>query len=176
MSDLDLDAIRRDLAAVPPPPWRWIGRKDTGPLLVTDHSGQLYLLGPAHPVDEHGGQITDDDDAPVFADLMFRDQRDGERYATMREAAELIVPRTSYDPETYRDIDNPVARWIVRSAAHATALVAEVEQLRGQLADIEARVHRAFVTSDEHDVTLDALTVDDLTRIVMHAIRDGGES
>jgi hypothetical protein len=133
MPELDLDAIRRDLAVVPPPPWRWIGNKVTGPFLVTDHSGQLYLLGPAHPVDEHGGQITDDEDRPVFADLQLRDKRDSDRYAVMRTAAEMIVPRAPYDPDTYRDIDNPVARWIVRSAAHATALVAEVDRLREQI-------------------------------------------
>lgn len=145
-----LDEIRADLAAIPAPPWRWIGMRGAGgPLLVTDHSGQLYLLGPAHPVDEHGDQETDVEGRPVYGDLEFRDQRDGERWAVMRRAAEMIVPRAAYDPDAYADVDNPIARWIQRSAAHAAALLAEVEALRAQMAIVEEFLaERArFVTS-----------------------------
>jgi hypothetical protein len=133
-----LAEIKADLAAVPAPPWQWIGTKDTGPLLTTTHSGWQYLLGPAFPVDEHGDQEENADGTPLYSDLQFRDKGTDDEYAIMRRAAEMIVPRAPYDPGTYRDIDNPVARWIKRSAEHATALIAEVERLTAELTEERA--------------------------------------
>lgn len=130
--------IKADLAAVPAPPWRWIGTRTTGPMLVTDHSGQHYLLRPAYPLDEHGDQATDDEGRPLYADLYFRDEGKDDEFAILRRAAEMIVPRTDYDPETYRDIDNPMARWIKQSAEYVTGLLAEVKQLRSRAEDVRA--------------------------------------
>ncbi|TDD37916.1 MarR family transcriptional regulator [Actinomadura sp. KC06] len=45
----------------------------------------------------------------------------------------MIVPRAAYDPDSIRGIDNPVARWIQRSAEHVTALLDEVDRLRAEL-------------------------------------------
>ncbi len=136
-----LEEIRTDLAAVPAPPWRWIGcRGAGGPQLVTAHSGSQYILRAAKPMDRHGEEITDADDSPVYGDLQFRDQRSDEKYAVMRSGSELAVGRTQYDPDNIASVDNPVARWLERSASHAELLVAEVEWLAAELADARARV------------------------------------
>ncbi|CAG6392733.1 hypothetical protein NMG29_06455 [Streptomyces cocklensis] len=134
LSEQTLAAIRADLAAVPAPPWRWIGvRGAGGPQLVTDHSGRQYLLRAAKPVDGRGDEVLDPaTDYPVYGDLEFRDQRNGEQYPTMRAGDRLAVGRTSYDEDSIIDVDNPVARWVERSAAHAAALLAEVDRLAEQ--------------------------------------------
>jgi hypothetical protein len=136
-----LEEIRADLAAVPAPPWRWIGcRGAGGPQLVTAHSGSQYILRAAKPMDRHGEEITDADDSPVYGDLQFRDQRPDEKYAVMRSGSELAVGRAVYDPDNIASVDNPVARWLERSASHAELLVAEVGRLAAALAEAEARV------------------------------------
>jgi hypothetical protein len=132
LSEQQLAEIRADLAAVPAPPWRWIGvRGAGGPQLVTDHSGRQYLLRAKKPVDRRGDEVLDPQtDYPVYGDLEFRDQRSGERYAVMRPGDQLAMGRTDYDPDSIVGVDNPVARWVERSAAHAAALLAEVERLQ----------------------------------------------
>jgi hypothetical protein len=128
-------SIRADLAAVPAPPWRWIGiRNAGGPQLVTDHSGRQYLLRAAKPTDVHGDELLDPElECPVYGDLKFRDQRDGERYSSMRTGSELGVGRTEYDPDALVDVDNPVAQWLKNSPAHAAALLAELDRTRAEL-------------------------------------------
>jgi hypothetical protein len=132
ISEQLLATIRADLAAVPAPPWRWIGvRGAGGPQLVTDHSGRQYLLRAKKPADHHGDELLDPQtDYPVYGDLEFRDQRPGEQYSTMRAGDRLAVGRTSYDEDSIVGVDNPVARWVERSTAHAAALLAEVERLQ----------------------------------------------
>ncbi|MGW1015645.1 hypothetical protein [Streptomyces niveus] len=126
--------IRADLAAVPAPPWRWIGNRGAGgPQLVTDHSGRQYLLRAAKPVDGRGDELLDPEgDYPIYGDLQFRDQRDGEKYSQMRTGAELGIGRTSYDPDNLISVDNAVANWLMKSAAHAAALLAELDRVRAE--------------------------------------------
>ncbi|WP_265692371.1 hypothetical protein [Streptomyces griseolus] len=132
--------IRAALAAIPAPPWRWIGlRGSGGPQLVTDHSGRQYLLRAAKPSDHRGNELLDPEtDAVVYGDLEFRDQREGERWSSMRSGNSLAVGRTEYDPDAIVGVANPVARWVERSAQHATDLLAEVDQLRARVAELEA--------------------------------------
>lgn len=52
-------------------------------------------------------------------------------------------------------------------------LAASKEILAGMLETAETRVHQAFTMADERGVWFDAMTVDELTKIVMHAIRGG---
>lgn len=139
LSEETLAAIRADLAAVPAPPWRWIGvRGCGGPQLVTDHSGRQYLLRAAKPADVRGDEVLDPHtDCAVYGDLEFRDQRDGERYSSMRPGDQLATGRTDYDPDSIVGVDNPVARWVERSAAHASALLAEVDRLRAWVQQLE---------------------------------------
>ncbi|MFI1525430.1 hypothetical protein [Streptomyces griseus] len=124
--------IRADLAAVPAPPWRWIGSRGAGgPQLVTDHSGREYLLRAAKPADHRGDELLDPEtDAVVYGDLEFRDQREGETYSWMRSGNSLAVGRTEYDPDSIVGVANPIARWVEKSAQHTTDLLAEVERLR----------------------------------------------
>lgn len=147
LSEQRLADILADLEAVPLPPWRWVGTIDAGgPRLVTAHSGQQSLLYAARPADQHGEEATDVDGGPVYGDLKFRSQRDGEQYATMRTGAELAVPRAAYDPDTIADIDSPVARWIKRSPVYVAELLGEVERLRQEVARLTGR-HDAGVTA-----------------------------
>lgn len=134
LSEQQLAGIRADLAAVPAPPWRWIGvRGAGGPQLVTDHSGRQYLLRAKKPTDARGDEVVDPQtDFPVYGDLEFRDQRAGERYSLMRPGDQLAIGRTSYDPDAIVGVDNPVARWVERSAAHAAALLAEIDRLQAE--------------------------------------------
>ncbi|MGP4114615.1 hypothetical protein ACTWP5_27365 [Streptomyces sp. 4N509B] len=145
-----IGAARAALASIPPPPWRWTGTRNYGgPALVTDHSGQQYLLGAAKPTDATGEELLDPtDDSPVYGDLMFRDQRDGAKYAVMRPGAEMAVGRTSYDPDSIVDVDNPVARWLRDAPQHLADALAAVDQLRaerdawrGRALDAENRDH-----------------------------------
>lgn len=131
--------IRADLAAVPAPPWRWIGlRGGGGPQLVTDHSGRQYLLRAAKPTDHRGDELLDPEtDAVVYGDLEFRDQRRGETYSLMRSGNSLAVGRTEYDPDAIIGVANPLARWFEKSAQHATELLAEVDALRTRVAKLE---------------------------------------
>ncbi|MDX3328847.1 hypothetical protein PV405_30005 [Streptomyces sp. ME02-6979-3A] len=128
--------IRADLAAVPAPPWRWIGSRHAGgPELVTDHSGRQYLLRAAKPTDHRGDELLDPEtDAVVYGDLEFRDQREGETYSWMRPGNSLAVGRTEYDPDAIVGVANPIARWFEKSAQHTTDLLAEVDRLRAELA------------------------------------------
>lgn len=137
--DEQLAQIRTDLAAIPAPPWRWIGvRGSGGPQLVTDHSGRQYLLRAAKPVDEHGNEILEPDCGyVVYGDLEFRDQRADEKYSTMRTGNQLAVGRTSYAPDSIVDVDNPVARWMERSATHVQTLLAEIDRLRAASTEFE---------------------------------------
>jgi hypothetical protein len=167
-----LAGIRADLDAVPAPPWRWIGvRGAGGPKLVTDHSGQQYLLSAVTPTDRNGEELTDPfDGGAVYGDLKFRDQRDGEKYSTMRTGSELGIGRTSYDPDSLVGVDNPVARWIERSAAHAQALLAEVERLTARVAELEtavlaeAMVYRASDGPNPNDRVLGLYATADAAR------------
>jgi hypothetical protein len=136
--------ITAALEAIPAPPWRWIGLRQTGPILVTAHSGQLYLLGVEHPRDADR-QATDTGGVPLYGDLLFRDQRPGERHASMRAGRQLAIGRAEYDPDTIRGIDNPIARWFQGSAAYAADLLAELGRLTAT-PDPHA-VHRVTVTA-----------------------------
>lgn len=126
--------IRADLAAVPAPPWRWIGlRGGGGPELVTDHSGRQYLLRAAKPTDHRGDELLDPEmDTVVYGDLEFRDQREGEKWSSMRSGNDLAVGRTEYDPDAIVGVANPIARWVETSAQHTTDLLAEVDRLRAE--------------------------------------------
>ncbi|MFJ8871039.1 hypothetical protein ACIRD6_35470 [Streptomyces sp. NPDC102473] len=139
------EQIRAALAAIPAPPWRWIGLRDAGgPQLVTDHSGRQYLLRAAKPTDHRGDELLDPEtDAVVYGDLEFRDQPEGETYSLMRSGNSLAVGRTEYDPDAIVGVANPLARWFEKSAQHATALLAEVDRLRTELAD-QARATEYF--------------------------------
>ncbi|MFD3638278.1 hypothetical protein [Streptomyces griseus] len=131
--------IRADLAAVPAPPWRWIGLRGAGgPQLVTDHSGREYLLRAAKPSDHRDDELLDPEtDAVVYGDLEFRDQREGETYSWMRSGNSLAVGRTEYDPDSIVGVANPIARWVEKSAQHVTDLLAEVDALRARVAKLE---------------------------------------
>lgn len=134
------NAIRSDLAAVPAPPWRWIGSRGAGgPQLVTDHSGRQYLLRAIKPVDGRGDELLDPaGDYPIYGDLEFRDQRDGEEYSRMRNGNELGIGRTSYDPDSLVGVDNAVANWLMKSAAHAADLLAELDRVRAERDELKA--------------------------------------
>ncbi|MEV1178596.1 hypothetical protein, partial [Nonomuraea sp. NPDC049784] len=56
-----LQHIDSALHAIPTPPWQWIGDRRTGALLVTGHSGWLYLLGAERPLDSAGEPAEDAD-------------------------------------------------------------------------------------------------------------------
>ncbi|NWF25295.1 hypothetical protein HW130_03280 [Streptomyces sp. PKU-EA00015] len=130
--------IQAALAAVPAPPWRWIGsRTSGGPELVTDHSGRQYLLRAAKPVDGRGDELLDPaGDYPIYGDLQFRDKRPGERYSTMRRGDELAVGRTHYDENTIVDVDNPVARFLRDAPQYVADLLAENARLRQENAEL----------------------------------------
>lgn len=138
--DTRLAEIRVALAAIPAPPWLWIGSRDAGgPQLVTDHSGRQYILSAVKPVDCKGDELSDPyADVPIYGDLQFRDQRPNEKWASMRTGNQLAVGRTSYDPDSIRDVDNPVARWLRDSPQYVAELLAEVDRLRKENADLEA--------------------------------------
>lgn len=124
MPDARCAEIAEALAAVPAPPWHWIGDTTSGPILATRHSGwrtvmafrRLGMIGaqPTFPVpaEPHG-------------------------YMLLTPARDLIVPRASYDPRTFRGIDNPVAKFIEHSAEYVAELLAENERLRAELAKRE---------------------------------------
>jgi hypothetical protein len=125
VGELDIKAIEAALADIPAPPWQWIGTRNAdGPMLATTHSGWEYLMGLEHGEDHVGER--------VFADLSFRDKREGDTYAVLKPSRELAVGRTEYDPDTIRGIDNPIARWIEKSAEYAAALIARVRELEAQ--------------------------------------------
>lgn len=135
--------IRTDLDAIPAPPWRWIGSRHAGgPQLVTDHSGRQYVLRAAKPTDHRGDELLDPETySVVYGDLQFRDQREGEKYSTMRSGNALAIGRTEYDPDAIVGVANPVAHWLEASAQYATELLAEVVRLRAELADFSGRVN-----------------------------------
>jgi hypothetical protein len=142
--------IREALATVPAPPWRWIGvRGSGGPQLVTDHSGRQYLLRAAKPTDDRGDELLDPEtDAVIYGDLEFRDQRDGEKYSTMRSGNALATGRTPYDPDSIVGVDNPVAEWMGRSAQIVTDLLAFLDLYVGlepTLREEELYVHEQEV-------------------------------
>ncbi|MCX4605409.1 hypothetical protein OG402_33630 [Streptomyces anulatus] len=102
--------------------------------MVTDHSGRQYLLRAAKPTDYRGDELLDPEtDAVVYGDLEFRDQRDGEKWSSMRSGNSLAVGRTEYDPDAIVGVANPIARWVEKSAQHTTDLLAEVDRLRAEL-------------------------------------------
>lgn len=134
LSPQRLAEIRDALGSVPAPPWCWIGvRNSGGPQLVTAHSGRQYLLRAAKPTDRRGDELLDPvDDAVVYGDLQFRDQRKGETYSTMRRGNELGVGRTDYNPDTIVAVANPVAEWMQHSPQYVTDLLAEVARLTAE--------------------------------------------
>lgn len=146
--------IRADLAAVPAPPWRWIGlRGSGGPQLVTDHSGRQYLLRAAKPTDHRGDELLDPEtDAVVYGDLEFRDQRRGETYSLMRSGNSLAVGRTEYDPDAIVGVANPLARWFEKSAQHATELLAEVDRLRAERTQLQDDITGACLARHEEEL------------------------
>ncbi|MGI5288069.1 hypothetical protein ACQEVF_32660 [Nonomuraea polychroma] len=130
-----LNEIQTALAAVPAPPWHWIGdTKHQGPILATKHSGWIYVMGfkrlgmrgaqPAFPVRGEDGY------------LLITPCREIEERTSVT-AKDVAVPRASYDPDTVRGIDNPVARWLEHSPQYAKELLAEVERLRQRAEDAE---------------------------------------
>lgn len=130
--------IEAALAAIPAPPWQWIGdcRRD-GPVLATTHSGWVYVMGfdrlgmqgaqPSFPVGkmDGGGLIT--------------------------PAAELAVARDPDAPGPIRDIDNPVARWLRHSGQYAQELLAELGWLAAELSDTQALLAK---TVDNYETVL----------------------
>lgn len=114
--------IAEHLAAIPAPPWHWIGNCTSGPILVTKHSGWIYVMG-FRRLGMHGAQP----EFPVRAG-------DSGFWLT-HSAAEQIVPRAPHDPKTFRGIDNDVARFFERSAEYVAELLAENERLRTELAE-----------------------------------------
>lgn len=152
-----LAEIRAALDAVPAPPWQWIGDRRTGAMLTTTHSGWLYLLGVEQPLDSDGEQPENLDGSPIWADLEFRHQADGAKYATLTPARELAVGRADYDPDTIRDIDNPVARWMRYSAQYVTELLAEVERLTEERDQAIAHDRQPYPTQWAYDQACEAL-------------------
>lgn len=115
--------IAASLAAIPAPPWHWIGDTYSGPALATKHSGWRILMG-FRRLGTNGAQPT----FPVGPQGMTR----------LTPARDLIVPRASYDARTFRGIDHPVARFIENSGAYVADLLAEVERLNDELAKARA--------------------------------------
>jgi len=121
MTPQRLYEILTALRAVPAPPWGWIGDTRGGPILATQHSGQLYVMGfsrcgmqgaqPRFPVKAPSG------------------------WSLMTDAKDLIVPRTDYDPKTFRDIDNPVARFLKDAPQYIAELLEELNRRARRLAD-----------------------------------------
>ncbi|MEU2403337.1 hypothetical protein ABZ609_03290 [Streptomyces rubiginosohelvolus] len=106
--------------------------------MVTDHSGRQYLLRAAKPTDYRGDELLDPEkDTVVYGDLEFRDQREGEKWSSMRSGNSLAVGRTEYDPDAIVSVANPIARWVEKSAQHTTDLLAEVDRLREELAGLK---------------------------------------
>jgi hypothetical protein len=131
LSEQQLAEIRADLAAVPAPPWRWIGvRGAGGPQLVTDHSGRQYLLRAKKPADRRGDEVLDPQtDYPVYGDLEFRDQRPGERTRRCGPATSSHRPHR-LRPGLDRRRRQPGGPLGGALHAHAAALLAEVERLQ----------------------------------------------
>jgi hypothetical protein len=160
--------IRADLNAIPAPPWRWIGSRHAGgPQLVTDHSGRQYVLRAAKPTDHRGDEVLDPETGHVvYGDLKFRDQREGEKYSTMRSGSTLAIGRTEYDPDNIVGVANPVARWLEASAQYATDLLAELDRLRTEQAARIVKLENALAATgrslssfifDSDDPGVDAL-------------------
>jgi hypothetical protein len=134
-----LEEIREALASVPAGPWCWRGTSSS-PVLVTKHSGQLYLLGVSGAYDECEGCGR----LPLDVNLQFRHQPPGSDFAILESAGHMIIPRAPYDLDTVRDIENPVARWIKNSPEYVEQLLNEVDWLREQLArEAAIRAHPA---------------------------------
>ncbi|GAA2990363.1 hypothetical protein GCM10017559_07950 [Streptosporangium longisporum] len=152
-----LAEIRAALDAVPAPPWQWIGDRRTRVMLTTTHSGWQYVLGVGRPLDSDGEQAENLDGSPIWADLEFRHQADGAKYATLTPARELAVGRTDYDPDTIRDIDNPVARWMRDSAQYVTELLAEVDRLAEERDQAIAHDRQPYPTQWAYDHACEAL-------------------
>lgn len=148
-TDTRLAEIREALAAVPAPPWLWIGSRNAGgPQLVTDHSGRQYILSAVKPTDCKGDELSDPyADVPIYGDLQFRDQRPNEKWSSMRTGSELAVGRTHYDPDSIRDVDNPVARWFRDSPQYVSDLLARVAELESTLAERDVQI--AGLLADE---------------------------
>lgn len=99
------------------------------------------MLRAAKPTDHRGDELLDPETySVVYGDLEFRDQREGERYSTMRSGDALAVGRTEYAPDSIVGVANPVARWLETSAQYATDLLAELDRLRAELAALPAPV------------------------------------
>jgi hypothetical protein len=158
-----LAEIQAALNSVPAPPWHWIG--DTvhqGPMLATNHSGWIYVMGfarlgfkgaqPTFPVRNADGFLTI---------VPARDIEARERGTV--PAKKVAVPRASYDPDTVRGIDNPVARWLEHSPQYAKELLAEVEDLREELAEMESAAAdwaaRCQALTEERDALQQAIAV-----------------
>jgi chromosome segregation ATPase len=90
------------------------------------------------------------------------DHPTGARPATLAAAAKVAATRI---------------RDHAAEAARMADKLADVHRLAERLDGIETRVHRMFADADVEGVDLNALTVDELTRMVMAAVRnpDGGE-
>lgn len=115
--------ITAALAAIPAPPWHWIGDTVSGPHLVTAHSGWRSVMG-FRRLGTTGAQ-------PEFPT--------GPRGLTvLTPACDLIVPRGSHDTKMFRGIDHPVARFIENSGAYVAELLADNERLRDELAKARA--------------------------------------
>lgn len=114
--------ISTALAAVPAPPWHWIGDTRTGPALVTKHSGWRYVMG-FRRLGMNGAQ-------PNFPTAI-----PPRGHTIMVSARDQIIPHTDYDTRTFRGIDNPVAQFLEHSAQYVAELLAENERLRSELAE-----------------------------------------
>lgn len=118
--------IAASLAAIPAPPWHWIGNFDTGPSLVTKHDGNWTFVMGFRRLGTNAAQPT------------FPVPTDPDGYMLLRPARDLIIPRATYDPRTFRGIDHPVARFIADAGQYVADLLAENERLRDELAKARA--------------------------------------
>jgi hypothetical protein len=99
--------------------------------------------------------------------------RDGEWHAL------TIPPPVRHDiPTLLAEVERLTAEGVAASERrdYYQARCEQMERDHAEtVAEVENRVHRAFSDADEQGLVLDALTVNELTQLVMTAIRAGGE-
>lgn len=169
-----IDEILAALRSVPAPPWAWYGDTRSGPILATTHSGRQCVM-LFERCGMQGAQ-------PVFP------VREANGWARMRPARELIVPRADYDPKTFRDIDNPVARFLKNAPQYVSDLLEERNRLARELADakdetaaVREELEKATELCSEHSGERDnaEIKVEDLeykihlTRIALESAKHG---
>lgn len=109
----DLEAVKADLAAITPWPWRWAGHV-SGPIYLRPPSARYAVPMAFQRLGMQGAQ-------PVFP-------VDG----LLVPAARLAVLEVDYRDDLI-DLDHPNARFIAHAPERIAALLAEVERLRAAL-------------------------------------------